>query len=175
MHCPRNNYEKKFILGSGSEKAKIMFIGDVPGIDAERTIQHFSGQSGELLTKIIESINLKRNEVFLTTIIKCCFISLLKDSDDNSCPSFDEINACLPYLEKQIQTIKPVIICALGNCAVQSLLKTEAKIKDLRGTFVDYKGIKLMPTYHPADLIKNVSLKKDVWEDMKLIRDALKK
>ncbi|MGB3057465.1 MAG: uracil-DNA glycosylase, partial [Candidatus Omnitrophota bacterium] len=126
----------------------------------------FVGRAGQLLTKIIESIGLKREDVYIANILKC-----RPPGNRNPLPS--EIATCVTYLEKQIEFIKPGIICALGKFAAQTLLNTETPISRLRGKFHEYRGIKLMPTYHPAYLLRNPGGKREVWEDMKKVAKEL--
>ncbi|HNX91110.1 MAG TPA: uracil-DNA glycosylase, partial [Candidatus Omnitrophota bacterium] len=126
----------------------------------------FVGRAGQLLTKIIEAMGLKREDVFIANILKC-------RPPANRNPMPGEIAVCSPYLHKQIELIKPSVICALGKFSAQTLLATETPITALRGNFYEYRGIKLMPTYHPAYLLRNSSGKKDVWEDMKKIAKEL--
>jgi DNA polymerase len=124
------------------------------------------GKAGQLLTKILQSINLPREEVYIANIIKC-------RPPQNRNPEPDEIQSCNPFLMKQIDVIQPKIICALGAFASQTLLKTDAKITALRGKFYDFEGIQVIPTYHPAFLLRNPERKREVWEDMKKIVELL--
>ena len=164
--CPLAETNTNYVFGEGSAKADLMFIGEAPGAEEDKQGRPFVGRAGQLLTKIIESIGLERKDVFIANILKC-----RPPGNRNPLPS--EIAACSPYLEKQIELIKPKVICALGKFAAQTLLKTETSISRLRGTFSDYRGIKLMPTYHPAYLLRNQSGKKDVWKDMQAIASEL--
>jgi DNA polymerase len=143
-----------------------MFIGEAPGKDEDLQGRPFVGRAGQLLTKIIESIGLKREDVYIANILK-------SRPPDNRNPQPDEIAACTPYLLKQIECIKPKVICTLGKFSSQTLLDTEMPISSLRGKFYEYHGIKLMPTYHPAYLLRSSIGKKDVWEDMKKIAKEL--
>ncbi|MBU0683622.1 MAG: uracil-DNA glycosylase [Candidatus Omnitrophota bacterium] len=165
-NCPLGQTRINFVFGEGSPNAKLMFIGEAPGGDEDKQGRPFVGRAGQLLTKIIEAIGLKREDVFIANIIKC-----RPPQNRNPLPS--EIAACSPYLLKQIELIKPKVICALGKFSAQTLLETETSISRLRGKFYDYHGIKLMPTYHPAYLLRNSSGKKDVWEDMQVIAKEL--
>jgi DNA polymerase len=143
-----------------------MFIGEAPGAEEDRQGRPFVGRAGQLLTKIIEAIGLKREDVFIGNILKC-------RPPGNRNPSPSEIASCSSYLIRQIEFIKPKVICALGKFAAQTLLDSETTISRLRGRFYDYHGIKLMPTYHPAYLLRNSGGKKDVWHDMKLVAKEL--
>ena len=158
---------KSVVFGSGNPNAKLMFIGEAPGFDEDVQGLPFVGKAGQLLTKIIESIGLKRDEVYIANVLKC-------RPPGNRNPFPEEVMNCQPYLKKQIALIKPSIICALGNFAVQTLLQTSSSITRLRGQWAAYEGVRVMPTFHPAYLLRNPADKRKVWEDMKMIRDALK-
>jgi len=165
--CKLHRTRKTIVFGEGNEKATLMFIGEGPGYDEDVQGRPFVGKAGQLLTKIIESINLSREEVYIANIIKC-------RPPQNRNPEPDEIESCSPFLMKQIRVIQPKIICALGTFSAQTLLKTDTKITALRGKLCDLEGIKVIPTYHPAFLLRNPERKRDVWEDMKKISDLLK-
>ncbi|MEA3489287.1 MAG: uracil-DNA glycosylase [Candidatus Omnitrophota bacterium] len=164
--CPLARTRTNVVFGEGSPRADLMFIGEAPGADEDRQGWPFVGRAGQLLTKIIESIGLKRDDVFIANILKC-------RPPGNRNPLPGEIAVCSPYLFKQIELIEPKVICALGKFAAQALLNTETPIGRLRGRFYDYRGIKLMPTYHPAYLLRNPEGKKDVWKDMQKISKEL--
>ena len=164
--CPLAHTRTNVVFGEGDPRADLMFIGEAPGGDEDKQGRPFVGRAGQLLTKIIESIGLKREDVYIANILKC-----RPPGNRNPMPS--EIASCLPYLEKQIDLIKPKVICALGKFAAQTLLNSETPISKLRGTFYDYHGTKLMPTYHPAYLLRNPGGKKEVWEDMKKVAAEL--
>jgi len=164
--CKLHRTRRTIVFGEGSEKATLMFIGEGPGYDEDVQGKPFVGKAGQLLTKIIESINLSREEVYIANIIKC-------RPPQNRNPEPDEIQSCNPFLTKQISAIQPKIICALGTFSAQTLLKTNAKITALRGKFYDLEGIKVIPTYHPAFLLRNPEKKREVWEDMKKIAEWL--
>jgi uracil-DNA glycosylase family 4 len=164
---------KNVVFGAGSVSAPLMFVGEAPGQDEDIQGLPFVGAAGQLLTKIIEAIGLTRDEVYIANVLKC-------RPPQNRQPKPDEILNCKPYLERQIEMIRPRIICALGAFAAQTLLKTEEPISKLRGQFRDYTGaqsektpIKIMSTYHPAYLLRNPAEKRKVWEDMKAIRAEL--
>jgi DNA polymerase len=159
LHPTRTN----IVFGTGNPKAKLAFVGEGPGRDEDLQGKPFVGLAGQLLTKIIQAIQLTREEVYITNIIKC-------RPPGNRNPEPDEIKACEPFLIKQLEVIRPKLICALGTFAAQTLLKTEERISLLRGKFHQYQGIPLMPTYHPAYLLRNPNFKRDVWEDMKKIK-----
>ncbi len=160
--CKLHRTRRTIVFGEGNEKAKLMFIGEGPGYDEDVQGRPFVGKAGQLLTKIIQSIHLEREEVYITNIIKC-------RPPQNRNPEPDEIQSCHPFLQKQIQSIQPKMICALGTFAAQTLLSTDAKITSLRGRVFELGGIKVLPTYHPAYLLRNPERKREVWEDMKQI------
>jgi len=164
--CKLHRTRKTIVFGEGNEKATLMFIGEGPGYDEDTQGRPFVGRAGQLLTKIIESIALPREEVYIANIIKC-------RPPQNRNPEPDEIESCNPFLMKQIRVIQPKIICALGTFSAQTLLKTDTKITALRGKLHDLEGIKVIPTYHPAFLLRNPERKREVWEDMKKIAELL--
>lgn len=164
--CKLHRGRKTIVFGEGNEKATLMFIGEGPGYDEDVQGRPFVGKAGQLLTKIIQSINLSREEVYIANIIKC-------RPPQNRNPEPDEIQNCHPFLMEQINMIQPKIICALGTFSAHTLLKTDAKITALRGKFYDLEGIKVIPTYHPAFLLRNPEKKREVWEDMKKIAEWL--
>jgi len=164
--CKLHRTRKTIVFGEGNEKAQLMFIGEGPGYDEDVQGRPFVGKAGQLLTKILQSVNLPREEVYITNIIKC-------RPPQNRNPEPDEIQSCNPFLMKQIDVIQPKIICTLGAFASQTLLKTDAKITALRGKFYDFEGIQVIPTYHPAFLLRNPERKREVWEDMKKIVELL--
>ena len=162
--CKLHRTRRTLVFGEGDKKTKLMFIGEGPGYDEDVQGRPFVGKAGQLLTRIIQAIHLRREEVYITNIIKC-------RPPQNRNPEPDEIQSCHPFLLKQIEAIQPKIICALGTFAAQTLLKTDAKITTLRGRLYDLEGIKVIPTYHPAYLLRNPDRKREVWEDMKQISE----
>ncbi len=164
--CELHQTRKTVVFGTGNENADLMFVGEAPGADEDRSGEAFVGRAGQLLTKIIEAMELTRDEVYIANVIKC-------RPPGNRNPSSFEIETCEPFLQKQIELIKPKVICALGAFATQTLLRTNQRISMLRGRFHDYHGIKVMPTYHPAYLLRNPHGKRDVWEDMKKVMAEL--
>jgi uracil-DNA glycosylase family 4 len=164
--CKLHRGRKTIVFGEGNEKATLMLIGEGPGYDEDVQGRPFVGKAGQLLTKILQSINLPREEVYIANIIKC-------RPPQNRNPEPDEIQSCHPFLMKQIEAIQPKIICALGTFSAQTLLKTDTKITALRGKFFDLEGIKVIPTYHPAFLLRNPERKREVWEDMKKIVELI--
>jgi uracil-DNA glycosylase family 4 len=154
------------VFGSGSPKAELMFVGEAPGADEDAQGLPFVGRAGQLLTKIIEAIDMRREDVYICNILKC-------RPPGNRNPEPDEIAACDRFLFRQIATIKPKVICALGTFGAQTLLRTKQPISSLRGNFFEYRGAKLMATFHPAYLLRNPNEKRKVWEDVQKIRDYL--
>jgi DNA polymerase len=174
--CPLGKSRLNFVFGVGNPKAELMFVGEGPGFDEDHKGEPFIGRAGQQLNKIIEAMGLKREDVYIANTVKCH--PMIDSSDpekrgNDRAPEPEEIQACLPYLEKQIELINPKVICALGTHASKTLSGLETTIGKMRGTFLDRNGIKLMPTYHPAALLRNPVLKKDVWEDMKQIMAVL--
>ena len=157
---------KQIVFGVGNPEADLMFVGEAPGADEDEQGIPFVGRAGQLLTKIIEAIDLRRDDVYIANIIKC-------RPPQNRNPEPDEVASCEPFLFRQIEVIKPKVIVALGKYAAQTLLRTDAPISRLRGRQFDYRGAKLIPTFHPAYLLRNPSSKREVWEDMKLVRSLL--
>ena len=164
--CDLYKSRTNVVLGEGSPNAELMFVGEAPGKDEDLQGKPFVGRAGKLLGKIIEAMGLKREDVYIANILK-------DRPPDNRNPQEDEIKACIPYLKEQIKIIQPKVICALGTFAAQRLLEEETTISKLRGKFYVYEGIKLMPTYHPAYLLRNSKEKATVWSDMKLIMKEL--
>jgi len=156
------------VFGVGNPKAEVMFVGEGPGRDEDLQGEPFVGRAGQLLTDIItKGMGLKRGDVYIANVVKC-------RPPENRNPEPDEVESCEPFLKKQIDLIRPKIIVALGKFAVQSLLKNKIPITRLRGVWQDYHGIKLMPTFHPAYLLRNPGDKKLVWEDIKKVIQELK-
>lgn len=159
LHCTRN----KTVPGQGKINPEIMFIGEGPGADEDEQGLAFVGRAGQLLTKIIEAMGLARDEVFIGNIVKC-------RPPENRAPEPEEMEACIPYLKEQIAILKPAVIVCLGATAVKGLFGVEPNgITKIRGQWRTYEGIDVMPTYHPAYLLRNPPAKKDVWEDMKTV------
>lgn len=158
---------RQIVFGVGNPNADLMFVGEAPGGDEDIQGEPFVGRAGQLLTKIIEAIDLKRDEVYIANVIKC-------RPPNNRNPEPDEVAQCEPFLFRQIDTIKPKVIVALGKFAAQSLLRTTDPITRLRGREYKYRDAILIPTYHPAYLLRTPSAKREVWEDMKRVRAILK-
>jgi DNA polymerase len=166
QRCKLHATRTHVVFGQGSPRAQLMFIGEAPGADEDEQGLAFVGKAGQLLTKIIEAIQMTRDDVFITNILK-------SRPPNNRNPEPDEILACQGFLDRQIDAIRPRIIVALGKFAAHWLLKTAEPITRLRGRIGEYKGIPVMPTYHPAYLLRTPSAKKEVWEDMKVVRAIL--
>jgi len=150
----------------GNPGAELMFVGEAPGHDEDVQGEPFVGKAGQLLTKIIEAIGLRREDVYIANIIKC-------RPPGNRLPEHDEIASCQGFLFRQIDTIRPRVVVSLGGLAAQTLLNSATPITRLRGLFRDYRGTLLMPTFHPAYLLRNPAKKREVWEDMQKVRDRL--
>ena len=157
----------QIVFGVGNPEADLMFVGEAPGADEDIQGFPFVGRAGQLLTKIIEAIDLKREDVYIANVIKC-------RPPGNRNPEPDEVETCEPFLFRQIDIIKPKVIVALGKFGAQTLLRTLDPISRLRGRVYNYRGAKLIPTFHPAYLLRNPGSKREVWEDMKLVRSLLK-
>jgi uracil-DNA glycosylase family 4 len=157
---------KQIVFGFGNPNADLMFVGEAPGADEDAQGIPFVGRAGQLLTKIIEAISLTRDDVYIANVIKC-------RPPQNRNPEPDEVDTCEPFLFRQIDTIKPKVIVALGTFAARTLLRTADPISRLRGRVYEYRGAKLIPTFHPAYLLRNPSSKREVWEDMKVARKLL--
>lgn len=165
-NCSLRENCRNVVFGSGNPCAELVFVGEAPGYEEDIQGLPFVGRAGQLLTKIIEAIGYKRKDVFICNVLKC-------RPPENRSPLPSEIFACQEHLIKQLNIIKPKLICALGKFAAQTLLKTETPISALRGKFYDYHGIKLIPTFHPAYLLRNPQDKRLVWEDMKKAKKYL--
>ena len=158
---------RQVVFGTGNPQAALMFVGEAPGADEDVQGEPFVGRAGQLLTKIIEAIGMKREDVYIANVIKC-------RPPNNRAPEPDEVATCEPFLFQQIDTIRPRVVVALGTHAAHALLKTDAPISRLRGRIHDFRGgIKLVPTFHPAFLLRSPDRKRDVWEDMKRVREIL--
>jgi len=180
--CRLHQGRTHIVFGVGNPQADLMFVGEAPGRDEDLKAEPFVGRAGQLLTKIIQAMGYERSDIYIANVVKC-------RPPENRNPAPDEIETCSPFLFEQIQMIQPKVIVCLGNFAVQTLLATEEKITNLRGRFhlwpnaiaqsrlniqLPLESIKLMPTYHPAFLLRNPAMKKPVWEDMQLVMKELK-
>jgi uracil-DNA glycosylase family 4 len=167
QRCRLAGGRKTIVFGQGDPHADLMFVGEAPGADEDEQGLAFVGRAGQLLTDIIEKgLKIPRKDVFIANVLKC-------RPPQNRNPEPDEILACQPFLEKQIALIRPKVLVGLGKFSAQWLFKSMEPISRLRGRIGDYDGIKVVPTFHPAYLLRNPGAKKDVWEDMKVVRRLL--
>ena len=161
--CPLGANRNQFVFGSGNPNAGIMFVGEAPGADEDRSGLPFVGAAGQLLTKIIEAMGLLREEVYICNILKC-------RPPNNRDPQPEEIAQCEPYLKRQIELVQPRVLCTLGRFAAQTLLRSNLAMGRLRQSEHRYEGIPLVATYHPAALLRNPQWKRPTWEDIKKVR-----
>jgi len=168
MRCPLCCQGRRQVVNSeGNRKARLMFVGEAPGADEDAQGRPFVGRAGQLLNKIIEAIGLTREDVFIGNVNRC-------RPPQNRTPTSAEAAICKPFLLREIAVVRPDVIVVLGNTAMKNLLDTKEGITKLRGKFQDYRGIKVMPTFHPAYLLRDPSKKREAWDDMKKVRDYLK-
>ncbi len=161
--CPLSRNRINIVFGEGDPLARLMFVGEAPGEDEDAQGLPFVGKSGRMLTDIIEKgMKISRSEVYITSVIKC-------RPPENRTPEPEEIQACLPFLEKQVESIKPKVIVALGAVPAHAMIGLTTPISRMRGTWHEFRGIPLMPTYHPSYLLRKAAAKKDVWEDIKKV------
>jgi len=163
VKCPLGQTRTNFVFGVGNPHATLMLIGEAPGADEDAQGEPFVGKAGQLLNKILEAIHFRREEVYICNILKC-------RPPGNRSPQPEEVEQCIPYLKKQIELIKPKVIVCLGLVAAQNLLQTSESLGSLRGRVLEYEGIPLMVTYHPAALLRNPNWKRPAWEDVQAIR-----
>jgi len=164
--CPLHQGRTNIVHTEGNRQARLMFVGEAPGADEDAQARPFVGRAGQLLTKIIESLGLKREEVMIGNVNRC-------RPPGNRPPTQEEAAMCKPFLLREIASVQPEVIVVLGNTAMRNLLETREGITKLRGRFQDFKGIKIMPTFHPAYLLRDPSKKRETWEDLKKVRDYL--
>jgi uracil-DNA glycosylase family 4 len=164
--CGLHRTRKNVVFGEGSPTSRLMFVGEGPGRDEDIEGRPFVGRAGVLLTRIIQAMGLQRADVYIVNVVKC-------RPPENRNPEPDEIAECLPYLEKQIDLIAPEVICTLGNISTQTLTGLRNGITSMRGRFYDYRGIKVMPTFHPAACLRKPETKRLVWEDVKQVMKIL--
>jgi uracil-DNA glycosylase family 4 len=162
-NCQLGHLRKNFVFGSGNPNADIMIIGEAPGKDEDEQGKPFVGRAGQLLTKILEAINFKREDVFICNILKC-------RPPGNRDPEKQEVAECEPYLQKQIELINPEFILVLGRIALNTLMKGNYKMGEMRGKVLEYHGKKMLVTYHPAALLRNPNWKRSTWEDVQKLR-----
>ncbi|CAN5698891.1 hypothetical protein BH20ACI4_BH20ACI4_28860 [soil metagenome] len=166
--CPLHEGRTKIVHSTGNRQADLMFVGEAPGADEDVQGEPFVGRAGQLLNKIIEAIDLKREDVFIGNINRC-------RPPGNRAPTLEEAATCKPFLLREIAIVRPKVIVVMGNTACQNLLDTKVGISKIRGAFQDYYGVKVMPTFHPAYLLRDPRKKREVWEDLKKVRDELNK
>jgi uracil-DNA glycosylase family 4 len=164
--CKLHEHRKTIVFGEGDPQAKLVFVGEGPGAEEDASGRPFVGRAGQLLDKIIVAIGLKREDVYIANIVKC-------RPPGNRPPERDEVDTCEPFLLRQLAFIRPEVIVALGSPAFQCLLRTREPITRARGEWREWNGIKVMPTFHPAFLLRSPDKKREVWEDMKKVRDYL--
>ncbi len=164
--CKLHEHRRTIVFGEGNPQASLMFVGEGPGAEEDATGRPFVGRAGQLLDKIIAAIGLRREDVYIANIVKC-------RPPLNRTPERDEVETCEPFLFRQIKFIRPRVIVALGSPAFQTLLRTRDSITRARGEWRELDGIKVMPTFHPAFLLRSPDKKREVWEDMKKVRDFL--
>lgn len=160
--CGLCKARKTIVFGVGNPKASLMFVGEGPGADEDEQGLPFVGRSGQLLTKMIEAMGIKRDDIYIANIVKC-------RPPDNRAPEPDETATCIPFLTKQIELVSPKVIVCLGKTAVSALLNTQMPITKIRGQFQKLNGIDVMPTFHPAYLLRNPPMKKFAWEDLQSV------
>lgn len=165
--CRLHGGRKTLVFGVGNPDAELMFVGEAPGREEDLQGIPFVGPAGQLLTRIIEAIDLRREDVYIANVIKC-------RPPDNRNPEPEEVRTCEPFLFAQIDAIRPRVIVALGAFAARTLLRTDDAISKLRGRVHDFRGARLVPTFHPAFLLRSPNRKRDAWEDMKIVRGILR-
>lgn len=164
--CRLANGRTQVVFGTGDPRARLMFIGEGPGRDEDLKGEPFVGRAGELLTDIIKAMKLRREQVYIANAVKC-------RPPENRNPEPDELDACRPYLLRQIDLIRPEVIVTLGRFGLQTLFERPIAISSVRGQWMEWRDIRVMPTYHPAYLLRNPAAKKDVWSDMKKVMAEL--
>lgn len=162
QRCRLAQGRQSIVFGSGKPDADLMFVGEAPGRDEDEKGEPFVGAAGMLLSRMIQAMGLDREEVYIANIIKC-------RPPNNRDPAPDEIERCEPFLQMQIEVVRPRILVALGAYAARTLLRTDAGVTRLRGKFAQYRGVPLMPTFHPAYLLRNPEAKRSAWNDLKLV------
>jgi uracil-DNA glycosylase len=164
--CKLHKARKKIVFGVGNPKAELVFVGEGPGRDEDEQGEPFVGRAGKLLTQMIEAMSLRREDVYIANVVKC-------RPPENRLPEKDEIATCSPYLMRQLAVIGPKVICCLGSCSAQTLLQTTQGISRFRGEWFDFRGSKLIATYHPAYLLRNPNAKGEVWKDLQKVMAVL--
>jgi DNA polymerase len=166
QRCDLARSRTKLVFGAGTSDARLLFVGEAPGQEEDLQGEPFVGKAGQLLTRIIRAMGLARDQVFICNVLKC-------RPPGNRDPLPGEVETCKPFLLKQLEIIKPEVICALGSFATKTLIGPDVMITRVRGVFHDFNGIPLMPTFHPSYLLRNPAAKKEVWEDVQKIMKRL--
>src|SRR5215510_1907113 len=164
--CKLHKHRHTIVFGDGSPKAELVFVGEGPGADEDAQGLPFVGRAGKLLTQMIEAMGLQRRDVYICNVVKC-------RPPGNRQPEPDEVAACSPFLFRQLDSIRPKVIVCLGATAFQTLLQTNRSISHYRGQWLDYRGYKMLPTYHPAYLLRNPAAKAEVWKDLQKVMAEL--
>jgi uracil-DNA glycosylase len=164
--CRLHKTRNKIVFGVGNPKAELVFVGEGPGHDEDVQGEPFVGRAGKLLTQMIEAMSLRREDVYICNVVKC-------RPPENRLPEKDEIATCSPFLLRQLDAIHPKVICCLGACAAQTMLSTQQGISKFRGEWFDFRGSKLIATYHPAYLLRNPPAKSEVWKDLQKVMAVL--
>jgi DNA polymerase len=166
--CSLGGQRTNLVYGVGNPQARLVFVGEAPGRDEDLKGEPFVGEAGQLLTKIIQAMGFERDQVYICNVLKC-------RPPGNRNPHHDEVESCSPFMLRQVKAIAPAVIVGLGTFAVQTLLQSKEPISRLRGHFHDYHGIPLMPTFHPAFLLRNPEKKREVWADMQQVMRLIEK
>jgi uracil-DNA glycosylase family 4 len=166
VRCKLHRHRNKIVFGVGNPQAELVFVGEGPGHDEDLHGVPFVGRAGQLLTQMIEAMGLRRDDVYIANVVKC-------RPPENRTPEKDEVSTCMPFLLRQIGAVNPKVIVCLGNCAFQALLGTNKGISHFRGQWLEFRGVRLMPTYHPAYLLRNPNAKPEVWADLKKVMAEL--
>jgi DNA polymerase len=164
--CKLSKTRTHLVFGEGNPKARLVLVGEGPGESEDLSGRPFVGRAGQLLEKMLDAISLSREDVFICNVVKC-------RPPENRNPEPDEIESCEPFLFQQLDAIQPKVVMALGKFAAQTLLRTEEPISKIRGKFVEFRGAKLIPSFHPAYLLRNPPAKKESWEDLLLVAKTL--
>jgi len=167
QRCPLSKTRKSLVFGVGNPAARLVLVGEAPGREEDERGEPFVGEAGRLLDRILFAMGLERNEVYICNVLKC-------RPPNNRDPETEEVATCEPFLVQQLEAIRPEMIVALGRFAIQTLLQTKLPISKLRGSWQEYRGIPLMPTYHPAYLLRNPLGKREVWADMRQVMQRLR-
>jgi DNA polymerase len=164
--CPLHRGRQHLVFGEGNPDADLVFVGEGPGRDEDLQGRPFVGRAGRLLTQIIEAMGLKRDDVYICNIVKC-------RPPNNRVPQRQEVETCSPFLFRQLQALRPRYVCTLGSVATQTVLGVQTPISRLRGKFIEHRGLMILPTFHPAYLLRNPEKKREVWQDMQLVMEKL--